>query len=68
MRAKANARLTTGNSVSWVMELALWKRIVADYRRLYPNGRGHSVLRASFILWAILVITAVLAKILGAAI
>jgi hypothetical protein len=50
------------------MELALRKRIIADYRRLYPGCWGYFFLRTFFMLWVILVISAIVAKILGAAI
>ena len=50
------------------MEWALWKRVIADYRRLYPRGWGHRVLRTPSIFWAMLVMSAILAKILDTAI
>ena len=68
IRVKANARLAAESKVSWVMELALRKQIIADYRRLYPGGWGYFLLRTFFIVWVILVISAIVAKILGAAI
>lgn len=68
MRAKVNACLPAENKISWPMELALRKRIIADYRRLYPRGWGYPILRISFIVWTVLVMLAILAKILGTAI
>jgi len=68
MRVKANARLAAENKISWMWEWAQWKRVIADYRRFYPLGWGYRVLRTSSICWAILVMLAILAKILGTAI
>ena len=65
MRVKVNACLPAQARISWVMESALRKRIIADYRRLYPRGWGYAVLRMSFIVWTVLVILAILAKILS---
>ena len=68
MRVKINACLPAETKISWIMESALRKRIIADYRRLYPRGWGYAVLRISFIVWTALVVLAISAKILSMAI
>ena len=65
MRVQVNACLPAESKISWAMELALRKRIIADYRRLYPRGWGHSVLRTFFIVWTVLVVLAISAKALS---
>ncbi len=65
MRVKVNACLPTENKISWVMELALRKRIISDYRRLYPQGPGYGVLRISVIVWIVFVMLAILVKALS---
>lgn len=65
MRVRVNACLPAENKISWVMELALRKRIVADYRRLYPRGWGRPILRTSFVVWTVLVVLAILTKVLS---
>ena len=63
MRVKVNACLPAENKISWVMELALRERIIADYRRLNPRGWGYPILRVSFVAWTVLVVLAVLTKV-----
>jgi len=65
MRKRANEQLSSEHRISWFIAEAVWKTVIADYKRFYPRGWEYRALRTFQVLWVTFVILAMLALFFG---
>jgi hypothetical protein len=67
MRKRANEQRPRERRVSWFMDGAIRKTVIADYRRFYSGGWWYRAYRTFQALWVTFFILAMLALFFGSA-